>query len=91
MTDRDRFLPDIKVAEPADQAETVQLARALFEPADQQHLLVEMQHLLFARVVELVLVELLLQRMEYEVRIIHGGQILGLGGGLLRSGFLGQW
>ena len=32
QADRDRFLTDIQVAETADQAETVQLARTLFEP-----------------------------------------------------------
>ena len=32
-----RFLPDVEVAEPADQPHAVELARLLLEPADQQH------------------------------------------------------
>ena len=36
--DRDRFLADVEVAEAADQAEAVELPRALLEAADEQHL-----------------------------------------------------
>ena len=36
--DRDRFLADVEVAEAADQPEAVELARALLEAADEQHL-----------------------------------------------------
>ncbi len=36
----DRFLTDIEVAEPADQAHPVKLAGLLLEPADQQHVAV---------------------------------------------------
>jgi hypothetical protein len=36
--DDDGFLPDIEVAEPADEAHAVKLAGLLLEAADQQHL-----------------------------------------------------
>src|SRR3546814_6522574 len=39
--DRDGFLSDIEVAEAADQAETIELARLLLETADQQHFAIE--------------------------------------------------
>ena len=38
--DDDRFLPDVEVAEPADQPHAVHLAGLLLEAADQQHLAV---------------------------------------------------
>ena len=38
QTDHDGFLPDVQVAEPADEAHTVELAGLLFEAPDQQHL-----------------------------------------------------
>jgi hypothetical protein len=47
--DRNRFLADIKVAEAADQPQPVQLPRPLLEAADEQHLAVEFQQLLPAR------------------------------------------
>ena len=47
--DRDRFLADIEMAEAADQAEAVELAGLLLEAADQQHLLVEFEQFLLAR------------------------------------------
>ena len=40
--DRDRFLADVEMAEAADQAEAVELPRALLEAADEQHLAVEL-------------------------------------------------
>jgi hypothetical protein len=46
--DRDGFLTDVEVAEAADQAHAVQLAGALLEAADQQHVLVEFQKLVLA-------------------------------------------
>ena len=45
QTHRHGFLADIEVAETADQAEAVKLARLFFEAADQEHLLVEIQQL----------------------------------------------
>ena len=44
--DDDRFLADIEVAEAADQPHAVHLARLLLEAADQQHVAIELQHLL---------------------------------------------
>ena len=49
--DRDRFLADVEVAESADQPEPVELPRALLEPADEQHLLVQLQQLVLRRLV----------------------------------------
>ena len=46
---RDRFLPDVEVAEAADQPEPVKLPRALLEAADEQHLAVEFEQLVLAR------------------------------------------
>ena len=43
--DGHRFLPDVEVAEAADQTQTIQLAGFFLEPADQHHLLVEVQQL----------------------------------------------
>ena len=51
--DRDRFLADIEMAEAADQAEAVKLAGALLEAADEQHLAVEFEQLVLARLVAL--------------------------------------
>ena len=51
--DRDRFLADIEVAEAADQAEAVELAGALLEAADEQHLLVEFEQLVLDGLVAL--------------------------------------
>ena len=51
--DRDRFLADVEVAEAADQAEAVELAGLLLEAADQQHLPVEFEQLVLARLVAL--------------------------------------
>jgi hypothetical protein len=36
--DNDRFLADIEMTEPADQAHAIHLAGLLFEPSDQEHL-----------------------------------------------------
>ena len=88
--DGDRFLPDIQVAEAADQAEPVQLARALFEPADEQHLFVEAHHLVGIGIEGPVLVELFLQGVQDEILVLSIYRALCLGGGLLRGGFLGQ-
>ena len=41
----DRLLADVEVAEAADQPEAVELARALLEAADEQHLAVELEQL----------------------------------------------
>jgi hypothetical protein len=49
--DRDRFLADVEVAEPADEPEAIELPGPLLEPADEQHLLVELQKLFVARLV----------------------------------------
>ena len=65
--DRDRFLADVEVAEAADQAEAVELAGLLLEPADQQHLLVEVQQLVLARAIARVLLEGLLQAAQLEI------------------------
>jgi hypothetical protein len=46
--DRDGFLTDVQVAEAADQAHAVKLARALLEAADQQHVLIEFQEFVFS-------------------------------------------
>ena len=42
-TNNDRFLPNIKMAEPANDPHAVKLTRLLFESADQQHLSIEME------------------------------------------------
>ena len=76
--DRDRFLADVEMAEPADQAEAIELPRALLETADQQHLLVEVEHLLLARREMLVLLKRFLQRMENEVVVLCGRLRSGL-------------
>jgi hypothetical protein len=47
--DDDGFLADIEVAEAADEPHAVELARALLEAADQQHVSVVLQQLVFAR------------------------------------------
>ncbi len=44
--DDDGFLADIEVAKTADQPHAVHLAGLLFEAADQQHVAIELQHLL---------------------------------------------
>jgi hypothetical protein len=46
--DGDRFLADIEVAEAADQSETVKLAGALLEAADEKHLAVIFEQLVLA-------------------------------------------
>ena len=46
--DRNRFLPDIQVAEATNQAQAIELARTLFKAADKHHLLIEMQQFLIA-------------------------------------------
>ena len=51
--DRDRFLPDIEVAEPADQPEPVELPRPLLEAANEKHFAVELEKLVLARLVAL--------------------------------------
>jgi len=42
--DRNRLLPNIKMAKPADQSEAIKLPRLFLEAPDQQHLMVETQH-----------------------------------------------
>jgi hypothetical protein len=44
--DDDRFLADIKMAEPADVTHAVKLARLLLEAADQQHVLIGLEVLI---------------------------------------------
>jgi hypothetical protein len=39
----DRFLPDIEMAKTADQPKPIKLPRLFLEPADEHHLLVELQ------------------------------------------------
>ena len=51
--DRDRFLADVEVAEAADQPEPVELPRPLLEAADEQHLAIELHHLVLGRLVAL--------------------------------------
>ena len=89
MTDKNRFTnwlameSDVKVTETADQAETIQLASALFEATDEQHLLVKMEHLLLAGIVMAILFQCLLQGVESEVGIFcrrFGGLLLAPGG-----------
>ena len=41
--DHDRFLADVEMAESADQAHAVHLARLLLEPADQQHVAIGLE------------------------------------------------
>src|SRR5262245_37912374 len=48
--DDDRLLADIEVAEPPDEAHSVELARLLFEPPDEQHVAKRGQLLLFGEV-----------------------------------------
>ena len=52
-SDGDRLLPDIEVAEAADQAEAVELARLLLEPADEEHVAVEAEEFVLRRFVRL--------------------------------------
>jgi hypothetical protein len=47
QSNRDGLLADVKVAKAADEAEAVELARALLEAADHQHLAIEVEQLLF--------------------------------------------
>lgn len=47
-TDRDSFLTNIQVTKPANQPESVKLARLFFKPADQQHLPIIFQQLFLA-------------------------------------------
>jgi hypothetical protein len=48
--DDHRFLADIEMAEAADQAHSVHLARLLFEAADQQHVAVGLELRLLAEI-----------------------------------------
>ena len=45
--DHDGLLPDVEVAEPADQTHAIKLAGLFLESADQQHLAVELQQFFF--------------------------------------------
>src|SRR5690606_12798355 len=74
----DRLLADVEMAEAADQAEPVELARPLLETADEQHLLVEMEQLVGARVEAPVLLEGLLKAAQ--LKILAGA--IGFCGGL---------
>ena len=58
-------------AEAADEAEAVELARLLFEAADQQHLAVEFEHLRVAGGVTLFRFERVLKRMEQKIAVIR--------------------
>ena len=84
--DGNRFLADVQVAEAADQAEPVELAGALLETADKEHLLVEMEQLLLTGVVTPIFLERVLQRVEDEIAILGGR----LRGGFLAPGGFGQ-
>src|SRR4051794_15295946 len=53
QTDRHRFLADVEVAEAADQPEPVKLPRPLLEAPDEQHLAIELHHLVLRRLVSL--------------------------------------
>ena len=68
--DRNRFLADVQVAEAADQAEPVELAGAFLEPANEQHLLVEVEQLFLAGLEPRVLFERVLQRVERELAVL---------------------
>ncbi len=67
-THSDSFLADVEMAEPADQAETVELARLLFKAANQDHLLVELQQFLITGIVALVVRMRLLETPQGEGR-----------------------
>jgi hypothetical protein len=47
--DDDGFLADIEVAESADQTHAVELARALLEAADQQHVAIVLEQFVLGR------------------------------------------
>jgi hypothetical protein len=49
QADDDRFLPDVEVAEAADQAHAVKLAGLFLESADQQHVAVIFQQLVLGK------------------------------------------
>ncbi len=89
MPDRDRFLPDIEVAEAADQAEPVKLPRTFLEAADEQHLLVELEEFLGARLVALLLRMLFLEAAKLKIVICcsgFGGFLAGrVGGGFCQN------
>src|SRR5262245_27827622 len=51
QSDRYRFLADVEVAEAANQSEAIELAGALLEAADEQHLLVEIEQLFLGSLV----------------------------------------
>ncbi len=50
---RNSFLADIQVAEAADQAHAVKLARALLEPADQEHVPIVLKEIVLSGLCEL--------------------------------------
>src|SRR5690606_6555079 len=82
--DRDGLLADVEMAEPADQAETIELPGLLLEAADQQHLFVEVQQKLRFGLVAAVLLEPLLKATKLEISRTCCGVFrtvpLGLGG-----------
>src|SRR5690606_33025595 len=81
---RDGLLADVEMAEPADQAEAVELPGLLLEAADQQHLFVEMQQQVRIGLEAAVLLEPLLKAAKLEISGTCCGVFrtvpLGLGG-----------
>jgi hypothetical protein len=76
--DRNRFLADVQVAEAADQAQTVQLARTLFKAADQHHLFVEVEQFIVRRGIKPVGLIGLLEMIEPIG--LRGRSVLGFAG-----------
>src|SRR4051794_18064027 len=64
--DSDRFLADVEVTKATDQPESVELAGALLEPPDEQHLAIELHHLFFRRFIALGL------RRTLDLRFLRG-------------------
>ena len=87
QADRHRFLANVEVTEPADQPEAIELAGLFLEPADQQHLLVEMQQLVIAGGVTRICLMRLLQAAQSE-GFVAGGS---LGRRLAARSGLGQF
>src|SRR3546814_7540701 len=84
---RHRFLPDVEVAETADQAQAVKLPGFFLEPADQQHLLIESEHFIGAGGVTRTLLVSLLTAVQRELLVFCG---LRSGLRLDRISWLGQ-
>jgi hypothetical protein len=67
---RHGFLADIEVAEAADQAQAIELARLFLEAADQHHLLVELEQFSVRRIIALVVRVRLLKAAQGESGVI---------------------